>query len=332
VPDDDTCTPQDSAFVWTQTGAGTQLEQETTSGPFAGMVRYTFAGGIDDALALWKEDGSGTFGLVPHRSWRGLYEAGSSIGPRAVGAQWPGQNRDAFFADDARVQPIEPTQWLGGIVDGKRDQSGLMYMRNRYYDPSTGRFTQEDPLGLAGGMNLYGFAGGDPVNFSDPFGLCANPTAMGLGSLQCLLEDALAGAKAMFGRAKQGVADHLAESGRRAAACFSNPVCAALSFSGDGAEVEGISEKIGAGHAFAKHVVAEGQFKDLGISTQAQLQGFVQGIMQNAAGADVRTLSKGRTGYWDAATGSVVIHDPRNADLGTVFRPTNGRQYFDNLK
>jgi uncharacterized protein RhaS with RHS repeats len=35
-----------------------------------------------------------------------------------------------------------------------------------------GWFTQIDPIGLAGGLNLYGFAGGDPVNFSDPFGLC----------------------------------------------------------------------------------------------------------------------------------------------------------------
>ncbi|MGH7467324.1 MAG: RHS repeat-associated core domain-containing protein [Longimicrobiales bacterium] len=36
----------------------------------------------------------------------------------------------------------------------------------------TGHITQEDPIGLAGGLNLYGFAAADPVNFSDPFGLC----------------------------------------------------------------------------------------------------------------------------------------------------------------
>ncbi len=35
-----------------------------------------------------------------------------------------------------------------------------------------GQFTQRDPIGLAGGLNLYGYADGDPVNFSDPFGLC----------------------------------------------------------------------------------------------------------------------------------------------------------------
>jgi RHS repeat-associated protein len=49
--------------------------------------------------------------------------------------------------------------------------AGLLYRRNRYYDPATGRFTQEDPIGLAGGINLYGFANGDPLSYSDPFGL-----------------------------------------------------------------------------------------------------------------------------------------------------------------
>lgn len=35
-----------------------------------------------------------------------------------------------------------------------------------------GQCTQPDPIGLAGGLNLYGYANGDPINFSDPFGLC----------------------------------------------------------------------------------------------------------------------------------------------------------------
>jgi len=64
--------------------------------------------------------------------------------------------------------------WFGSLIQDKADKSGLIYMRNRYYDPATGKFTQEDPIGLAGGLNLYGFAGGDPINFSDPFGLAAD--------------------------------------------------------------------------------------------------------------------------------------------------------------
>jgi uncharacterized protein RhaS with RHS repeats len=36
-------------------------------------------------------------------------------------------------------------------------------------------FTQEDPIGLAGGLNLYGYADGDPINNQDPFGLWAVP-------------------------------------------------------------------------------------------------------------------------------------------------------------
>jgi uncharacterized protein RhaS with RHS repeats len=39
----------------------------------------------------------------------------------------------------------------------------------------TGSSTQQDPIGIAGGANVYGFAGGDPVNLSDPFGLCPPP-------------------------------------------------------------------------------------------------------------------------------------------------------------
>ena len=62
--------------------------------------------------------------------------------------------------------------WAGSLVEHGAGAAGLLYRRNRYYDPQSGRFTQQDPIGLGGGLNVYGFAGGDPVNYSDPFGLC----------------------------------------------------------------------------------------------------------------------------------------------------------------
>ena len=50
-------------------------------------------------------------------------------------------------------------------------ESGLQYLRARYYDPSTGRFTQEDSVEDPNNFgNLYLYCGGDPINFVDPSG------------------------------------------------------------------------------------------------------------------------------------------------------------------
>jgi RHS repeat-associated protein len=65
--------------------------------------------------------------------------------------------------------------WFGSLPSNSTDATGQQYHRNRYYNPASGLFTQEDPAGLAGGLNAYGFANGDPVSYSDPFGLCPNP-------------------------------------------------------------------------------------------------------------------------------------------------------------
>ena len=80
--------------------------------------------------------------------------------------------------------------WLGSVMEDRQDASGLLYRRNRYYSPEQGRFVQEDPIGLAGGLNLYGYAGGDPVNFSDPFGLSAEDRDEA-GCIPCLGRAAL---------------------------------------------------------------------------------------------------------------------------------------------
>jgi RHS repeat-associated protein len=48
--------------------------------------------------------------------------------------------------------------------------AGLICLGHRYYDSSTGRFINRDPIGYEGGENLYAFCGGNPVNLIDPEG------------------------------------------------------------------------------------------------------------------------------------------------------------------
>jgi RHS repeat-associated protein len=60
-------------------------------------------------------------------------------------------------------------RWKGLLYEG--GVTGLYYMRARWYDPITRRFISPDPLGLSAGINQYAFAGGDPINGSDPSGM-----------------------------------------------------------------------------------------------------------------------------------------------------------------
>jgi RHS repeat-associated protein len=54
-------------------------------------------------------------------------------------------------------------EWLANI--------GLNEHRNRYYNPSTGRWPSTDPIGFRGGKNLYAYVENNPVDYTDPLGL-----------------------------------------------------------------------------------------------------------------------------------------------------------------
>jgi RHS repeat-associated protein len=50
-------------------------------------------------------------------------------------------------------------------------ETGFHHNYHRDYSPELGRYLQADPIGLNGGMNLYGYCGNDPVNREDRWGL-----------------------------------------------------------------------------------------------------------------------------------------------------------------
>ena len=53
----------------------------------------------------------------------------------------------------------------------ENDLTGVYYYRARYFDPVLKRFISADPIGLGGGVNFYGYVGGNPVSYVDPLGL-----------------------------------------------------------------------------------------------------------------------------------------------------------------
>ncbi len=63
-------------------------------------------------------------------------------------------------------QFANPFGYAGEYTD---EETGNIYLRARYYDPSTGRFLSEDPI--KDGDNWYTYAGNNPVLYIDPWGL-----------------------------------------------------------------------------------------------------------------------------------------------------------------
>nr|WP_255612555.1 RHS repeat-associated core domain-containing protein [Alcanivorax sp. 1008] len=79
--------------------------------------------------------------------------------------------------NDSNPSFVIPFGFAGGLQD--RD-TGLIRFGFRDYDPSVGRWTARDPIGLGDGPNIYAYVRNDPVRFVDPTGRYAHIIAGGL--------------------------------------------------------------------------------------------------------------------------------------------------------
>ena len=109
------------------------------------------------ALALlWEGNEAGRFYEVGEGGERMEYEPYGTLVHRAREAGYEGALHDTAYL-------------FAGFYGYQTDSSGLVYLRERYYNPLTRRFINPDPA--REGWNWYAYAGGDPMGFVDPSGL-----------------------------------------------------------------------------------------------------------------------------------------------------------------
>jgi RHS repeat-associated protein len=167
-----------------------------TAGGTPGTMRFQY-----DGVALIAEYNSSN-------SLQRRYVHGSATDEPIVWYEGSGTSDRRFLHSDERGSVVSVTSGSGTTINTYDEygiprstntgrfqytgqtwlpELGMYYYKARIYSPTLGRFLQTDPIGFRGGMNIYDYVLGDPVNFADPFGLrwrrkCVGPSE---GPLDC---------------------------------------------------------------------------------------------------------------------------------------------------
>ena len=131
--------------------------QQIISEKHGGGQNYFWGVQIDSLLAV------ADFGQLTQRAYTNAVGSFLSIDPKK---EW---NEYDPYGEQSGKGPLE---FAFGFL-GKRyePETNLYYGRARFYDPTSGRFTQPDPLGTYDSLNLYLYAKNNPLVYIDPFGL-----------------------------------------------------------------------------------------------------------------------------------------------------------------
>ncbi|SFI48553.1 RHS repeat-associated core domain-containing protein [Collimonas sp. OK307] len=133
------------------------------SNPANLRASYLTGLGIDEVLA--QQTGTGTSAQTINYFSDAL---GSTIRlTDQTGNKLVDYTYDPYGNTTADATIANPFQYTGRENDG----TGFYFYRARYYSPTLQRFISEDQIGLAGGINQYGYVNGNPISYRDPFGL-----------------------------------------------------------------------------------------------------------------------------------------------------------------
>jgi RHS repeat-associated protein len=168
-----------STLTATYTGDGLRATKTTS----AGTTAFLYDGSLPVLEMTWggailAVNTFGPNGLLSRRSGGAStfyqFDPQGSVAQRlnSAGAVLSSDMYDAYGVGQSTGSNTDPwgygAQW-GYFTDR---ETGLALLTHRYYDPSAGRFLNRDPIGLAGGLNVYGYVKDNPANAIDPLGLC----------------------------------------------------------------------------------------------------------------------------------------------------------------
>jgi RHS repeat-associated protein len=124
------------------------------------LARYTQGLGVDEQLAQLR---SGTTSYYQADGLGSVTSLTNSTG--AVASTYGYDTFGNLTASSGTL--TNPFQYAGREFD---PESGLAFLRHRYYSTIAGRFLSEDPIGFLGGKDFYEYVRNNPVNAVDPFG------------------------------------------------------------------------------------------------------------------------------------------------------------------
>jgi RHS repeat-associated protein len=182
-------------------GLGRRTAIATTSGGVAGVLHYGWCG-----QTLCQERSSGD---VPMRRYLLEGEYDSVQGGLVYQVDHLGSVRDVVavprgvrtnhFDYDAYGNPTSTTGSAATWTDFRyaglfyHQASGLYLATYRAYDPSLGRWLSRDPIAEEGGLNLYGYVAGNPLQFNDSLGFLSPGGYISIGYLEAALAEILGG-------------------------------------------------------------------------------------------------------------------------------------------